>query len=246
MGAEYCPQCGTQRVGAFKYCAKCGFDFDAAPTALPPPASAVPAPPATPPSAPQSFSERYRSTPLDSRPAAPEVAPGPERRGVRPWAFALVAAFIIVGAIAAVVLSNAGKGSNSPAQEAGSFVVATLTPAPETVSSDCAKQVGPLVAALESLDSRLSIGMNFSDYSQRVGDAKVAYDQIDVSALDATCVSLVGVKAENALNEYITAYNTWNGCVSDINCTNDSITSTLQSHWANATVEIAAIKESMP
>jgi hypothetical protein len=31
--AAYCPRCGAQRLGAFRYCRKCGLDFDAPPQA---------------------------------------------------------------------------------------------------------------------------------------------------------------------------------------------------------------------
>jgi len=41
MAEEFCPRCGTARVGSFRYCRSCGFDFDAegssAPDATAPP-----------------------------------------------------------------------------------------------------------------------------------------------------------------------------------------------------------------
>jgi hypothetical protein len=55
MASEYCPQCGTVRAGAFRFCRSCQFDFDAvsAPPPLPSPTAAqskpaVPAPIAPP------------------------------------------------------------------------------------------------------------------------------------------------------------------------------------------------------
>ena len=32
--SEFCPRCAEPRVGAFRYCRRCGFDFDAPPTSL--------------------------------------------------------------------------------------------------------------------------------------------------------------------------------------------------------------------
>ena len=31
MGSEFCPQCGTARTGAFRFCRSCQFDFDGIP-----------------------------------------------------------------------------------------------------------------------------------------------------------------------------------------------------------------------
>jgi hypothetical protein len=31
MFSTFCPTCGTRRVGAFRFCRSCGFDFDAFP-----------------------------------------------------------------------------------------------------------------------------------------------------------------------------------------------------------------------
>lgn len=42
MSSEFCPTCGTGRAGAFRFCPKCGFDFDAPPLAAPGPVAPVP------------------------------------------------------------------------------------------------------------------------------------------------------------------------------------------------------------
>jgi hypothetical protein len=97
----------------------------------------------------------------------------------------------------------------------------------------CESQVGPLLTALEQLHSRLDIGLTFQEYSNRLGD-KVAYDAAPFEQQSAACTSRVGVPAEAALNAYIRAYNTWNDCISDLNCSTDSINSQLQGPWATA------------
>jgi hypothetical protein len=88
--------------------------------------------------------------------------------------------------------------------------------------------------------------MNFSQYSDKVGAAKVAYDRVPISSLDATCVSQVGTLEEDALNDYITAYNTWNDCISKTGCTNDSIKVSLQAEWTKATDTIQTVKSRLP
>ena len=121
----------------------------------------------------------------------------------------------------------------------------TDTPAP-TVSSDCVAAMTPLVSGLEDLDSRLSVGLNFAAYSTAVADLRVLYDRIKVANLDPDCVSLVGVPAENALNDYTAAYTIWNKCVSSFSCTNASIDTKLQAQWSKATAIITALRATMP
>ena len=87
---------------------------------------------------------------------------------------------------------------------------------------ECQKSTGRFRSSLEEIDSRLSVGMNFSEYSEKVGDAQVAYDRLfDASGdvdLSAGCVRRVAVALEGALNDYIRVYNVWNGCIGDYSC----------------------------
>ena len=54
-----------------------------------------------------------------------------------------------------------------------------------------AAQVPPAAA-----DGRLDIGLTLPDYSERVGDASVAYDRIDFQSLGPNCIDRAGVPAE--------------------------------------------------
>jgi hypothetical protein len=103
-----------------------------------------------------------------------------------------------------------------------------------------------LFDALSGLNSRLSVGMNFSDYSSKLGDAKVAYDDLPISSLEQSCISAAGVPLEDALNAYITAYNTWNACISSATtCNNDANTKALQAQWTIATTKIDLVRPLM-
>ncbi len=46
--AEFCPRCGTQRTGAFRYCRSCQFDFDNTAAEGAPAQPTTPAQPAAP------------------------------------------------------------------------------------------------------------------------------------------------------------------------------------------------------
>ena len=121
----------------------------------------------------------------------------------------------------------------------------TLGP-PDTVSDDCATALGGLTEALFELDSRLSVGLTYADYSQKVGDARVEYDQVKISDLDADCIRGVGKPAEDAMNEYLSAYTIWNDCNGNTSCKSDSIKPQLQDHWAVATLLLAQVKGRLP
>ena len=119
------------------------------------------------------------------------------------------------------------------------------TPSPTAKAVACPQPVQDFMAALEDLDSRLSVGLNFADYGTKVGDVKVVYDKVDASKLSVDCVTDVGTPAEAALNDYIDAYNTWNDCIGTSGCTNDSIKSKLQAKWADATDKIGEAKKAL-
>jgi hypothetical protein len=181
------------------------------------------------------FTEQYAGTPYSTLPA-----PAKARRSRRPVVLLVVG---IVALVAAAGSFLALRAANPPSS--GLSTGAPTTPA-EAFSTDCIIAMTPLVTGLEDLDSRLSVGLNFSDYSQKVGDLKVAHDKIKPSTLDLQCLSGLGSPAETALNDYIHAYNTWNDCIGKVGCTNATIKSSLQADWAKATTIISGLRAAMP
>jgi hypothetical protein len=106
--------------------------------------------------------------------------------------------------------------------------------------------MAPLTDTLTDLDSRLNVGLNFTAYSEKVADARVAYDRIPMSDLDSTCIRLIAQPEEDAFNAYVRAYNTWNDCIGDIDCSNDTIESELQAEWSNATDLLTTVRSRLP
>jgi hypothetical protein len=144
-----------------------------------------------------------------------------------------------LGLLAMCVAAGCGGGGGTTGAAAPATTATTAPATTEQVGDPaCADQLGDFVEKLRELDSRLGIGLNFENYSTKVSDTKVVYDQIAFEELGQECVSRVGVPAENAFNAYVKAYNVWNNCIGDINCDNDSIKSTLQARWAKATLLI--------
>jgi hypothetical protein len=118
----------------------------------------------------------------------------------------------------------------------------------EAKADGCQSQAGGLVKALGELNSRLNIGLNYSEYADKVADVRVAYDDAgfgDVETEDFDCISGVGLPAEKALNTYAAAYRTWNKCFESFSCDNDDIKSSLQRRWAKATIQVEQAKAGM-
>lgn len=222
----FCPNCGAQRVAGATFCPSCGRRYDIPGSATQP--------------APQTSSSQL--PPASTAPTAPTPAPG--RRRI-PFAELVV----IIGIILAVLGGGyllVRQNVSSILSTVGNSVGPTPTATSATVSAECASQLKGLSDALFELDSRLSVGMNFNDYGQKVADAKVAYDRLKPSGLDSACLATAGAPEENALNDYIDAYNTWNDCVKKTTCKNDSITPSLQAKWSDATDILEKVKDALP
>lgn len=104
----------------------------------------------------------------------------------------------------------------------------------ERLASECDRQLGEFLELIGDLDSRLSVGLAYQDYSTRVGDVLSEYDRIEFKALGLECGTTVGIPAENAMRHYVNAHDTWGDCVADFDCDTDSIDPELQRHWATA------------
>lgn len=99
----------------------------------------------------------------------------------------------------------------------------------------CASTFSDFQDVVEEMNSRLAVGLSYSDYSTRVADVRVAYDQTNFDDNnDVDCIGGVGVPLEGAMNQYVKAANTWDSCFEDIYCDNDSIDPKLQKHWEKA------------
>jgi hypothetical protein len=120
------------------------------------------------------------------------------------------------------------------------------TTPPNGVSESCAEAMSGLTDALTELDSRLSVGMAFSAYSDKVAAARVAYDRVDFDEMDTDCILGVGKPEEDAFNAYVRAYNLWNDCIGDTSCSTAAIESELQAEWSTATSLLVGVKGRLP
>lgn len=111
--------------------------------------------------------------------------------------------------------------------------------AKEAAQAACHSEYDPLVQSLTDLQSEISVGLNYSEYGDAVRRVRVKYGRLDFGGQALSCTSGVGVPAENALNRYVEAYNIWNRCQEDLDCSGvDAIESKLQAKWARADTQL--------
>jgi hypothetical protein len=154
------------------------------------------------------------------------------------------ASAVLLIVVLAIVLLAKGIASPNPSPQATQGPTFTAIP-PEAVSSACATQLGPLVAALESLDSSANLDTAFSDYSQKLSAVKAARGKVNVTQFDATCVAIYAA-AQTVISDHMAAFSTWDYCDHATSCTKSSIASTLQKYWTSAMKGFAEVKASMP
>jgi hypothetical protein len=145
-------------------------------------------------------------------------------------------------ALAAVALLLAGCGGTSTSSTAKPQADPSASARAQDYAA-CQKAVKPLIRAEQQMDDRLTVGMQFADYTSRLGDVSVAYSHT-VKALkgssDQTCID-VGLALQRAINDYRSAGNTWNGCITDYSCSFDKGSPALtkaQGKWAKASVAL--------
>jgi hypothetical protein len=101
VAEAFCPRCGTARIGSFRFCRSCGFDFDADPTSQASAGMPMASPAAAPPAA-----QPVPATPTAASPspASATTKPGPDLR----IGIALIAVIAVV--IGGLLLLSRGSG----------------------------------------------------------------------------------------------------------------------------------------
>lgn len=154
--------------------------------------------------------------------------------------------FVLTGVVVAGCGGPSQEQKDAAARErARATKLKTAAEEAAVVAVTCRQQVGGLLRALRSTESRLNVGMSFSDYGEQVGDISIGYDNMPIPRMDIDCVGGPGVAGERAFNSYRDAYNTWNSCIADYDCDTDSIDPELQRHWAKASRQTASARSSL-
>jgi hypothetical protein len=140
---------------------------------------------------------------------------------------------VVVGVLSAMLLNGCGDDGPTPGD----------SQSPAFDAAGCRSEIGPLLDALNEVNSRLDIGMTVSDLGNEVGSAKVAYDAVNVSTAVQACGG-VAESAETVLNDYIGSLNDWNSCIQDQYCDTDNMPN-VQAAWAKASRELDSVGAKM-
>ncbi len=135
--------------------------------------------------------------------------------------------------LAATALALPGCGGGGAA---GAESTAATSPGQQARASGgdgkpCPAQVDAFVKSLDSLRSRLAVGLSYEQYAGAIEGLRADYEAIDVDRLALECLTTAGTPSERAFNEYIAAANAWGRCLADAACTTASVEPVLQRRW---------------
>lgn len=191
--AEYCPRCGNQRTGSFRFCRSCQFDFDSVPDPLsvgppqyPPGGQAPLHPPPASPAAPSAW------TSPDLASNAPPSAAAPRRPPLSLLEGIVVVAILLVIGFGAVLLAprliNSGTAtlaSPTPTPTPSPSAAATATPSATTVPME-SPTITPdpeLAAACTSIAEFRKTGDLIADASSKLGASYSTWEKAATKVL---------------------------------------------------------------
>ena len=109
----------------------------------------------------------------------------------------------------------------------------------------CLDLVMPLYSKLDDLDTRLDLGLNFTNYSSYLSDIVVAAKLVTAAAVEVYgrgCAQL-SVYVLTAELDYVDAYDKWNKCISRLSCSNADVTPKLQDDWSKASDQLTMARQ---
>ena len=105
--------------------------------------------------------------------------------------------------------------------------------------------MGELLTSLENLDGRVTGGLQYATYSQRVERVRTLYGRVAYKDLAFDCLTKVGLLAEAALNSYAKADSIWHGCVTDPGCDMPGTESEVRRRWRDASRSVRDAKRGL-
>jgi hypothetical protein len=164
---------------------------------------------------------------------------------------AAIAATALVLALGLAACGGGGGAPQASAHQAGAGqgperrAPAGDPRAEEPTAAGCGRLLHGHLARMDTLRSRLAVGLGYEDYLAAVRSVRAAHSRIDVDRLQFGCVSLAGAPAERALNAYIGAVNTWGDCLAEASCAPESVEPRLQAAWRRAAASLASAERGL-
>lgn len=150
----------------------------------------------------------------------------------------------VLACLVVAVLAASCTGEPTEQRVAATEESNSTTPEP-TPDELCGYEVGPLVATLDEIDTRLDgQGYTALKFEDAVDEARELHKAMDVSAISPRCISDVATPARDAFNEYDAAAEGWDQCLTDrlekaldlgiTGCSERELDRLLQAGWARA------------
>jgi hypothetical protein len=103
-----------------------------------------------------------------------------------------------------------------------------------SAAKQCGRLLGGFLDSIESLTNIVAVGLDYDSYLGAVNHVRSTYADLPADRLPLVCLVRVGTPAENALNAYIDAANTWGDCLATTSCDLESVEPDLQREWQQA------------
>jgi hypothetical protein len=104
----------------------------------------------------------------------------------------------------------------------------------DPAARQCRRSLGDFLDSMESLNNTLAVGLSYDDYLGAVNHVRATYASVEADKLPIVCLAHVATPAEQALNVYIDAANTWGNCLATASCNSESVEPKLQHKWTEA------------
>jgi len=163
--------------------------------------------------------------------------------------FGSVATACVLLGVAPILAGCGGGGATADGKTVTTAGGAAPTngspPRAPLAKKQCGRLLGEFLDAAESLDNTLAVGLDYKGYLSAVNGVRSTYAAVPARDLPLGCLTRVGSPAEQALNAYIDAANTWGDCLATTGCETESIEAKLQHKWAQASNFIASAQSGL-
>jgi hypothetical protein len=142
--------------------------------------------------------------------------------------------------------SGGGGSSSAETVTAKAPSIKVAEPAPKKKAPNpgrCQAQLGEFVSRMNDLRQSLLAGLSYAEYVVRVRAIRDAYEAVPVKKLGASCLAGAAGDAEDALNQYLRAANTWGDCAGTAGCAASEIEGKLQRRWRSASKSLDQAKK---
>jgi hypothetical protein len=140
---------------------------------------------------------------------------------------------------------KAAAGENAEAPRPAPATVGESGAHPPREAAQCHHRLAGLLDSAESLNNVLAVGLGYEDYLSAVNHVRSTYAPLEAGRLPLVCLTRVASPAEQALNTYIDAANTWGNCLASTSCDPESIEPKLQHGWARASALLTRAQRSL-